>query len=422
MIQREKLENGITLVTEKIPLLKTVSLGLFIKAGSRYENIDNHGVSHFIEHLFFKGTSQLTREFLACEIDRMGGILNAYTDREVTSYYGKFLSSHSKKAITIFSHLLCNSNFSEKDVEKEKYVILQEINASQDSHEDQVFDHLYEQVFHNHPLGKSVLGTENSILIMNKKKIIDYYTKFYIPERIIVSASGDLNHNEIAECLNYCRFNRDIPQDTGENSHSAGDDGSCPQKGRVHFLFKKGSEQVHIGMGVKSVSYNDRLSYAKIIFNTIIGGSMSSRLFQKIREDLGLAYNIYSFFSFFSDTGIIGVYCSTINSNYFRVMDLIWKEIKKISRGHLKKEEVEKAKEHHKLGICMSTESIEARMHLLAKGEMFFNKIMSFDEILDRIERVEVDDVIEFAEEIFKEDRVHWVILGNLKKEGIFEF
>ncbi len=410
MISRHELSNGLTVISEKIPHLKTIALGVYIKAGSRYETDSDHGVSHFIEHLFFKGTENRSSAALAHEIDSMGGVLNAYADKEITCFFAKILSEHLEKAVTLFSDILCNSRFSQEEIDKEKMVILQEISASEESPDDFLFDRFYRRVFHSHPLGRSVLGTTSSVLSMTREKICSYFNRFYTPDRIIISASGDVDHQHLVDLVEE-KFCANLRKGIDVTIKAP----LPPERSEV--VISKPAEQVHIVMGGPGPGYSHPKRHVVSILNSLLGGSMSSRLFQRLRNREGLVYSIYSFFSMYQDAGVMGIYCASSPENYLIVREKILHELHSVKQGDVTEDELTKAKDHLKGVMYMSMESTDARMHLLAKSAIYFQRVMTFPDLIKMIESVTRDDVIELANQAFDEKYMITGMLGDF--EGV---
>ena len=410
--KKTTLKNGVRIITEPLDYLRSVSLGIWVNTGSRDEEIKENGISHFIEHMLFRGTRNRSSLQLAKELDAIGGLSNAFTGKESTCIHARVLDKHFKLLSDIFSDIFLNSIFDPDDVERERQVILQEINMVEDTPDDNIHVLFNRLIWNDHPIGLSILGSTDSVADIGKEMIHKYINNHYSPERIILAAAGNVDHQSMLSC--YAPFFESI---SGENSSNI--NRSVPRSNTDISIHYKEMEQVHICLGGEGPSLTNDRRFACSLLNTILGGNMSSRLFQEIREKRGLAYSVYSFTSSYVDTGLFGVYVATDSKNVNPVIETIQKEIKKISRGEILESELNEAKEHLAGGIYLSSESVDNRMMRLAKNEFLFGRYVSFDELTTRLEKVKIDEVVEIACDIFKDNNVSLVTLGPFKQENL---
>ena len=396
------LENGLTIITEHIPSVRSVSIGVWIKGGTRLENKKNNGVAHFLEHMMFKGTKRRSPKQIARSLESVGGHLNAFTSKESTCYYAEILDEHLRKAVTLLSDMLCNSTFPDKELEKERSVILDEIQSLEDTPDDLIQDIFVEKMFRKHPLGYSILGSERSLLGLNRDSLIEFYKKNYLSGGIVIAAAGNVDHEKLVKlCEKNFHFLNGI-----SNNHVT------PPKslGSGEFKKQKPVNQVHICMGIPTYSYQHPNRYPMLVLNTLLGGGMSSRLFQNIRERYGVAYSIYSFLDFYSDTGVFGVYMGTDKRNLAKSLKLLEKEFANIRRKPISQRELNEAKAQLKGNLMLSMESTANRMARLAKMEIYSGSFQEIDEIIEQINKVDREKVWEIAQNVFQKDKFLQVI------------
>ncbi|MFQ6031992.1 MAG: M16 family metallopeptidase [Candidatus Zixiibacteriota bacterium] len=406
------LKNGIRVVTEKIGYVRSIAIGVWIDAGSRDEKSDERGVSHFIEHMLFKGTKKRSAKEIASSLESVGGALNGFTGREHTCYFARVLDEHLNIAIDVLADILKNSLLNPSDFQREKAVIISEIKDLEDSPADLAHDYLMNNIWPDHPLGRSIMGDTESILGMTKSKLIDFIKRNYVSPRVVIAASGNLNHQDLVGMIQEkFRFNQaaaapQASQSTWETNPN-----------RV--VVNRETAQTHVSLGVPVFPYKDRRRYAALILSNILGGGMSSRLFQTIREELGLAYNIYTFVDFFEDTGVFGIYLGTHKKNTVRGVDLVLKEIKKVKKDSLSSQELSHAKYQLKGNLMLNLENTSNRMNRLARQELLLNKYVDLDETIDLINRVKKKEVVEVAAHLFDPDKLSAVILGPVGKRTV---
>jgi len=411
MYHRTILDNGLKIISEPMDHMRSVSLGIWVNAGSRDELEEESGISHFIEHMSFKGTKKRSSLQIAKELDAIGGFSNAFTGKEHTCFHAKVLSKDLKTLSDIFTDLFLNSSFDPEDLERERQVILQEINMVEDAPDENIhviFNHL---LWKDHPIGLSILGTDKTVRAIQRKDILRYMKQFYIPQRIMVVAAGNVNHDTLVStfkpCLEAREGGRKSPERTIPGSHS-----------RVS-VQAKDLEQVHICLGGSAPSQIGEDRFAATLLNTILGGTMSSRLFQEIREKQGLAYVVYSFLSAYADTGMLGIYVASEARQVNPVLRTIHREIEKIKKGSLSASDLASAREHLIGSIYLGSESTDNRMMRNARNEFIFERYVPYGELVAGLEKVSVDEVIDVANRIFQDPHMSLAVLGPIREEAL---
>jgi len=408
----DKLDNGIRVVMEEIPYINSVSVGIIIDCGSKNENKNNNGISHFIEHMLFKGTRKRDAKKIAETIDSIGGVLNAFTGKETTIYYAKVLNNHIKIAIDILSDMITNSIFKEEDIEKEKSVILEELYMYLDSPEDLAVELLNKMMFERTSLEHSIIGTEESIKGINRAKILNYFTENYQPENMVISIAGNIDERECIKLLKdyFGPFNSKSLEINKKNE----------SKNIYKFTNKldyinKDTEQINLCIGMEGLPITSPKMEALMILNNIFGGSMSSRLFQKIREDLGLAYSIETFPSSYKDTGILTLFLGLHPSQILKSIKAIDDEIKNIKENLISREELEKSKEQLKGNYVLGMENTFNRMYEIGKSLLIFNRVFTQEEILNKIDSVDMEDIKEVINIIFNREKFNIAYVGKVE-------
>lgn len=411
MYKKHVLENGLTIIGEEIPYVKSISLGVWINAGSRIEDEEISGVSHFIEHMLFKGTRNRTSKQIASEIDNLGGQINAFTSKECTCYYVKLLDSHIDIGIDVLSDMILNSKFNEDDLDKERSVIIEELKMYEDSPEDLAYDLLTENIYKNDPLGMNIIGTEESLKRLNREKLLDYFNKYYVPNNSVIAISGNFNFDEIINKIEE-KFKVWKKRDVNVYIKKA-EFKSC-------FLTKnKDIEQVNLAMSLEAVPLeNDKEVYALAVINTVFGGSISSRLFQKIREEKGLVYSIYSSQSLYRKCGELGIFASMSNEHLKEVYESIIEEIKIMKKYYLTDQEIKESKEQLKGSYILGLESTSSRMMSIGRSLLLNNKVESTDDILKSIDNVDRETVKIVIDKIFNLDKLGVCIVGRDVEEN----
>jgi len=407
MIVKEILPNGITLITEAMPHVRSVAIGVWLKRGSRHESPEQSGLSHFIEHMVFKGTKNRSAETLASEVDSIGGYMDAFTAKEYAAFHLKVLDEHVPVAVDILGDIVMNPLFDPAEMTKEKQVIFEEINMVEDTPDDLVVELFTQAFWPDHPLGRPILGTKRSVQGFHRQDLAAFFKAVYRPGNIVIAAAGHLEHGAVAALVER-HFGALAP---GPRSAKV-----RPPKAssRVVTRSKKELEQVHVCLGTPALRQTHDDRYASYILNTLLGGSMSSRLFQNVREKRGLVYSISSGVSAYSDAGSLTIYAGTSLGAVDQVVRLTIEEIKRFKAEPVAEEELRRAKDHLKGSLMLSLENTGSRMSHLARQEIYFGRQISLDETLDGIEAVSQRDVQRVANRIFR-GGLAMSILGNLK-------
>lgn len=412
MLKKFVLKNGVRVVCEYIPYVRSVTLGIWVKTGSRNENIRNNGVSHFIEHMLFKGTDRRSAAEIAESIDNIGGQLNAFTGKECTCYYAKTLDEHLDIAMDVLSDMLNNSIFAKKDIALEKRVILEEIGMYEDSPEELVHDILSETVWDGSAIGYPILGTGKSLRGINQETIKEYMKDRYTPSNMVISVAGNFDENKLEEKLE-TYFNCHIPGD--ETEHNVENVDFRPEIN----VREKDTEQVHICIGFEGIKNGDDALYPLLAVNNIFGGGMSSRLFQKIREKKGLVYSIYSYPTIYNDAGLFTIYAGMKPENLNEVTKLIYDEVRVMLKKGVTKQEFEKSKEQLKGSYILGLESTSSRMSSIGKSELLLGRIHTPEEILGKIEKITMEGMNHIIQSIFNLDKVGISVVGKVKQDTL---
>ncbi|MBI1820505.1 MAG: insulinase family protein [Nitrospirae bacterium] len=412
MFKKMVLDNGIRLVTERIPSVKSVSIGIWVNVGSRDEEGKEHGLSHFLEHMFFKGTRKKSAKELAQDMDSLGGEMNAFTSRETTTFYTKVLDEHLPKAIQILSDVFHHSIFDPDEIKKEKKVILEEIKMVEDDPEELLNDFYLEQVWKKNPLGRTILGTLDTVSSLKREDILYFLEKYYHPSQIVISAAGNFNPTVLFRLLNktFGKYKNQTPFVPRRIP---------PRMETGVFSKKKNLEQIHFCLGLPGVSHTDKTRHALYVLNTVLGGSVSSRLFQEVREERGLVYSIYSYLSFFQDTGLFTIYAGTSVKTVRQVVQIILKELRKLRNEGISSSELKKAKDHLKGSMMLGMESTSSRMAQLAKDEIYFGRFFTLEEVIQDIEAVSKTSVHQIARQVFDPAFYSLTSLGPLSKTDL---
>jgi predicted Zn-dependent peptidase len=406
-IRRTILPNGLIVLTERMDHLRSVAMGVWIKTGSRNERPEINGISHFVEHMVFKGTKSRSAQRIAREVDAIGGNLDAFTGKETICFNVKVLDEHVPSALDVLSDLVLNPVFAQEDIQRERGVILEEIKMDEDNPDYLVHEIFTQNFWKGHPLGKPILGTRDTVGKFQQDTLFSYYGERFLGGNMIFSAAGNLDHDlfvsEVAK-----RF-ANLPA-----GQAVGSDGPPATTAKIVLRNKKALEQVQICLGVPSPPIAHEKRYATLILNTVLGGGMSSRLFQTVREERGLAYAIYSDLNPYRDTGTLCVYAGTSAERAPQVVTLVMEEFRRLKEQPLPEDELRRAKDQLKGNILLGLESSTARMSNLARQEMYFGHFFSVDDILQLIERVDANQVLEMAQSLFHPDSVAVTLLGRL--------
>jgi predicted Zn-dependent peptidase len=404
-VKKHVLPNGLTIVTEAMPSMRSISVGIWLLTGSRHERPEENGITHFLEHMVFKGTKNRTAEEIARSADAIGGHLDAFTTKEYTCFSIKVLDENLPRGFEILSDLVKNPLFQPEDIGKERQVIEEEIKMVKDTPDDLVHELFTQAYWRGHPLGRPILGTRQTVGRFNRPRLSEYFRSHYTPGNMIIAAAGHVHHGEILELV--------------RREFGAGPSRSRRQPSRApvaHPHLKRRSkeelEQAHICLGAPAYSQTHPKRYACYVLNTVLGGGISSRLFQNIREKRGLAYAVFSSLNMFKDAGCLTVYAGTAAQNARDVVRLIAEELRRTKRTPLSGEELQHAKDYLKGSLMLSLESTNSRMANLARQEMFFGRYISLDEIVAGVDSVSARDVQGVARNIFPPERLALTVLS----------
>jgi len=409
-IRREVLDNGLIILTESLPHVRSLSLGIWIKSGSRHECPEQNGISHFLEHLLFKGTRRRSAQQIAKDIDSIGGQLDAFTSREYVGFYAKVLDEHMQDAFELLSEIVLYPRFPAEEVERERNVICEEINMTEDAPADLVHDIFMENFWRGHPLGRPISGTKAIIRSLSRKAIASFFRKVYSPPNMLVVAAGHLRHEEIVDLAQ-----RHFGSQRGSLN------GFVSEAPTVHKSLKvrnkRELEQSHICLGTIAPPIASDQRFAASVLSNILGGSLSSRLFQNIREKRGLAYAIFSSLNLYLDAGMLMIYAGMSRESVPKVIELILGECRKLCSEVVHADELKRAKENIKGALVLGLESTSSHMTHLAQQEIYFHRSHSLKEVLGRVERVSQEDLVEVARDMLQDKYLSLAAIGNL--EGI---
>ncbi|ABQ26097.1 M16 family metallopeptidase [Geotalea uraniireducens] len=406
MINKTILDNGIRVISEALPHANSVSIGIWVANGSRHERRESNGVAHFIEHLLFKGTSRRTALDIAREIDSVGGILNAFTSREYVCYYAKVLDKFLPKAVDILVDIFHNSLFDPEEIEKERKVVLQEISMMEDNPDDSIHDLFHQHFWKGHPLGMSILGDQESVSSLSRDKIVGYKNHMYRADDIIITAAGKVDHQDLLDLIG--KLLPDVPQGSGKVACQ-----NPVYEKRIELIGKE-LEQVHMCLGVKGLPQHHSQRYEAFIMNTILGGSMSSRLFQEVREKQGLAYSVYSYMASHVDAGSLVVYAGSGQEHFTEVLEITVRELMRLKKEPISLLELDSAREQLKGNLILSLESSDNRMSKLAKNEIYFGGYQPLEEITAGFDRVTSESIMQLSSELLDDNYLTLVLLGKL--------
>ena len=390
-----RLPNGLVVILQPIDSAVSLSVGLWVKTGSRHELEPQYGYAHFVEHMLFKGTKNRTAKEIAQMVDRVGGQHNAATNREYTCFYVNIMSDYAELSLSLLSDMFYNSLFDKAEIEKEIGVVIEEINMYEDTPDDLIHDVFMESILGGHPLGHQILGYDSTIQKISRESITEYYDAHYTTSNSVLVIAGKFSENDVRILVDKY-YSAERPAGTIIAPASK----EIARVGRKHV--ERDLEQVHITLGFDGLVKHDEDRWAMYLLSTILGGSMSSRLFQRVREAEGLCYSVYSFHSSYQDSGVAGVYCGTSPEKYARAMELIIEECQRIYKEPITAQELQDSKNFMKGNLALSLESIEVRMGQLARNEIMFGRNYEFDEVVRNIDAVTIEDFVRVAERIFK--------------------
>ncbi|MGH7986431.1 MAG: M16 family metallopeptidase [Candidatus Binataceae bacterium] len=407
MIRKSILPNGVRVLTEAMPQVVSSTIGIWVENGSRYEESAQSGVSHFIEHLLFKGTRKRTAAQIAEQIDAVGGVLNAFTGKEYTCYYVKVLGEDLQMATDLLADIFLDSIFAQEEIDRERQVVLQEISQAEDTPDDFIHDLFNLNFWRGHPLALPIFGSVDTVNAIGREMLVSFMADRYRAGRVLIAAAGMVDHERLTD---------DCARLFGSIVGDGRPQPVTPPTERVMVLnHSKALEQAHLCIGGPGLSQSDSLRYAGYVLNTALGGGMSSRLFQEVREKRGRVYSIYSFMPAFLDCGYFAIYAGTNPEWVDEVIEVTLKEIKKITREGLKPDELARAKSQLKGNMLLGMESTESRMNRLARNEIYFGREIPLEELAREIERVSNDEVMQLAARCFAPARMGLVLLGDLK-------
>lgn len=402
-----KLESGVTIVLENIPFVRSISFGIFVRNGSRNETQELNGISHFIEHMLFKGTENRKAKDIADEMDAVGGQLNAYTTKEYTCYYARTLDTHFDVTLDVLSDMFFNSLFDDSEIQKEKNVILEEINMYEDAPEDLVYDRLQFQIWRNNSLGLPILGKEETILSFDNKTFKDYYKKNYHPNNTVIAVAGNFDSEDIVKKIEKY-FGGFIPdEDYAPNIQKAGFNQSFVKT-------EKDIEQVHMCLAFPGIQMGTDDSYVLTLLNTIFGGGMSSRLFQRIREEHGLCYSVYSYNSNYCDSGIFSIYAGLNPNQMEETLKLIIEEIRALETNRITEDTLRKTKEQIKSNLILGLENSSNRMSSIGRSQLLLDRVLTTDQVIQKVDDIALEDVYRLVGSIFDFNMASLSIVGKV--------
>jgi predicted Zn-dependent peptidase len=407
--QKTQLDNGIRVLTEAIPTLDSTALGIWITSGSRDEVIGECGLSHFIEHLLFKGTERRSAFDISREIESVGGSINAFTGKEYTCFHAKVLKRDTALAFDILSDIVAHSVLNPQEIERERMVVVQEIKMVEDTPDDYIHDLFHRSFWGDHPLGCPITGVKENVLAFRREEIIAFLQKRYTSDRMIVTAAGEVDHHELVDLVQAQLGHLKPCPSPAQRQGTSG------AKSRMQVTYRE-LEQVHFCLGTGGISHNHRLRYAGHTLNIMLGGNMSSRLFQEVREKRGLTYSIYSFLNTYSDTGLFGVYAGTTKAEIQEVITLILQELQAIKAGRIQGEDLAAAKEYLKGGTILSLEGSDGRMSRLARDEICFDRHIPLEEVLRDLAGVSEGAIAEVAQEMLDSHPLCITLLGAIEE------
>lgn len=403
MVQKTVLANGIRIVTEQVPVACSVTVGVWVENGSRHDPPELAGIAHFIEHMLFKGTPRRSAKTIAREIDSVGGLLNGFTSREFSCYYAKVMAERLPLAVDLLADMVLHALFDIDELEKERKVILQELSMLEDTPDDLVHELSNQSLWGDHPLARSILGSRQTISALERTTLVDFTRARYHGGSIIISAAGQLDHQQLVELLS-----------AAFAAVPAGDvqRGTAPVMARSIHAVERDLEQVHLCLATAALPQNHPQRFAGFLLNTVLGGSMSSRLFQSVREERGLAYAIYSYLNTHSDAGALVVYAGTAPDEAAHVVNLILRELRRLCCEPIAAEELSAAKEQIKGNLLLSLESTDNRMTRLAKNEIYLGYHLGIDALLGQLFAVSAEDILQLAGELLRDDLLNLQVLG----------
>lgn len=412
MITTTTLDNGVRIVTQNIGYMHTVTTGIWVANGTRHEASEDNGVAHFIEHMLFKGTTRRSAHQITREIDSMGGILNAFTGHEYVCYYAKVLAKFLPRAADLLADIFLNSTFPLDEIERERKVVLQEIKMRDDTPDEYIHDRFHQNFWQGQQLGMPVLGSEKTVTGLSRSSILAHKNSRYRPQDIIIAAAGNVHHDELVAIL--------APLFSGITSqwHPQISDAFLPAKKDVN-LIEREMEQTLVCLGTRSLRYDHQDRYALFLLTTILGGGMSSRLFQEVREKKGLAYSVYSYIISHADSGALVVYAGTEKDHCLEVIDIAQREMSRLVSEVVPQDELDAAREQLKGKTLMSLESSDSLMTRLAKNEIYQQKQQSIEDVIANYDAVNSSDIQRVSQELIRSEFLHLEVMGQVADLGL---
>lgn len=405
LYRKTTLPNGLRVITETIPSVRSVSMGVWIFTGSRDEQANEAGINHFIEHMVFKGTRRRRMHQIASRLESVGGYINAFTGKEYTCYFARSLDEHLERAVDVVCDLILDPTFPEKELEKEKAVVLEEIKMYEDAPDDLIFDRFESAIYKDNPLGKPVIGYPDTVKSFSREQLHRYLGSHYVPERMVIAVAGNVDHERVVRYVT--KAFQGMERTNGAAKLERSVNGYTPSRHEE----ERPIQQAHLVMGNRGLGMNSSNRIALSVLNTILGGGMSSRLNQNIREKYGYCYNIYSFVNLYTDTGDFGVYMGTDPSKVKHSQKLIFRELDKLVQKKIGSRLLNQAINQLKGSLMMGLESMSNRMMRIARQELFFNKYHTLDEIIDNVEQVTAEHIRDVAAELFNAEDFSRIVL-----------
>ena len=402
------LPNGLRVLTERVPGVRSISVGVWVDHGSRDEPAELSGISHFIEHMIFKGTTKRSALDIAKAFDRMGGISNAFTSKETICFHAKVMDTHEEEILELLSDIFLNSRFSQEEIERERLVVLQEISMVEDTPDELIYDLFHKSFWPEHGLGRPVLGSPEIVKGFTSPDISTFVRERFTPDKVVVACAGSVDHDEFVKKVEH--FFGDMKGREGSRPFR-----TAPLAKSGIKVIEKDLEQVNCLIGFEGPSQKDDTRFDALLLNVILGGSMSSRLFQEIREKRGLAYSVYSFHSGYTDTGVLGMYAGTSPDRALQVVGLMMDELRRLADKPVTDEEIREAKDHVKGSVVLASESTDARMNRIARLELVLGRYASIDEVLERIDMVTPESVMKLAQQCLESKRSA-LIMGKVPR------
>ena len=419
IVQQTILPSGLKIITETVPTVRSAAVGYWVATGSRDEEIPEAGAAHFLEHLLFKGTPTRTAMEISSSLEAVGGDMNAFTTQEYTCFHAKVLDRDVKLVIDTLSDMLTSSNVTNEDVDQERNVVLEEISMHEDEPNELAYDNWSQTLLGDQPIGRPIIGTRKSITEMTRTQVYGFFKKYYSPERTIISIAGNIDHDVAVKMIVDSLKGTDWDK-SGVKPLEPRTSKPLPTVGSGIKIVKKDTEQAHIVWGVPGLDRHDEKRYIIAVLSAAVGGGMSSRLFQEIREKRGLVYTVYSFAHHYTGTGIFGVYAGTTKEKVNEVVEIIKKELADVAANGITEEELERGKGALRGGLVLGLEETNARMTRIAKGELLYGEYMSLDDTLSKIDAVSVEDIKALAAQLFTQKALLCVV-GSFNDQDQFK-